>query len=124
MREKHGRIITFLSAGMLIGICVFCISATVYSSEKITRRDRENCYKEMEAAYVKEIRSFLDEEGYSNSGVMMTKIIDENEHRAYTVTIHHRNLLIMEQEKQEQLTTSLTQLFFGMENCTVEYQFM
>ena len=73
MREGARRVIITVSALALIGITVFCISGTVHSSEKVERREREKYYREIEAEYVKEVRFFLNEEGYSNSGVTMTK---------------------------------------------------
>ena len=83
MREGARRVIITVSALVLIGITVFCISGTVHSSEKVERRERENYYREIEAEYVKEVRFFLNEEGYSNSGITMTKVIDEEENRSY-----------------------------------------
>ena len=102
MREGARRVIITVSALALIGITAFCISGTVHSSEKVERREREKYYREIEAEYVKEVRVFLNEEGYSNSGVTMTKVIDEEENRSYTMTIHHRGIGNLQQEEQEQ----------------------
>ena len=88
----------------------YCVSGTVHSSEKVERREREKYYREIEAEYVKEVRVFLNEEGYSNSGVTMTKVIDEEENRSYTMTIHHRGIGNLQQEEQEQLQEELLQI--------------
>ncbi len=110
MREGMKRVIMAVSALVLIGITAFCISGTVHSSEKVERREREKYYRAIEAEYVKEVRFFLNEEGYSNSGVTMTKVIDEEENRSYTVTIHHRGIGNLQQEEQEQLQEELSQI--------------
>ena len=111
MREGARRVIITVSALALIGITAFCISGTVHSSEKVERREREKYYREIEAEYVKEVRFFLNEEGYSNSGVTMTKVIDdEEENRSYTMTIHHRGIGNLQQEEQEQLQEELLQI--------------
>lgn len=110
MREGTKRVIMTISVLVLIAITVFCISGTVYSSEKVERREREKYYRELEAGYVKKIRFFLNEEGYLNSGVTMTKVIDEEENRRYTVTIHHRRIGNLRQEEQEQLQEELSQI--------------
>lgn len=110
MREGAKRVIITVSALALIGITAFCISGTVYSSEKVERRGREKYYREIEAEYVKEVRFFLNEEGYSNSGVTMTKVIDEEENRNYTMTIHHHGIGNLQQEEQEQLQEELLQI--------------
>lgn len=110
MREGMKRVIMTISALVLIGITTFCISGTVHSREKVERREREKYYRELEAEYVKEVRSFLNEEGYSNSGVTMTKVIDEKENRSYTVTIHHRGIGSLQQEEQRQLREELSQI--------------
>ena len=105
MREGAKRVIITVSALALIGI-----TGTVHSSEKVERRGREKYYREIEAEYVKEVRVFLNEEGYSNSGVTMTKVIDEEENRSYTMTIHHRGIGNLQQEEQEQLQEELLQI--------------
>lgn|GEM_PF-143151 len=110
MREGARRVIITVSALVLIGITVFCISGTVHSSEKVERREREKYYREIEAEYVKQVRFFLNEEGYSNSGVTMTKVIDEEENRSYTMTIHHRGIGNLQPEEQEQLQEELLQI--------------
>lgn len=110
MREGTKRAIMAISALVLIGITTLCISGTVHSSEKVERREREKYYRELEAEYVKNVRFFLNEEGYSNSGVTMTKVIDEEENRSYTVAIHHRGIENLQQEEQEQLQAELLQI--------------
>ncbi len=110
MREGTKRVIMTISALVLIGITAFCISGTVHSREKVERREREQYYREIEAEYVKNIRFFLSEEGYSNSGVTMTKVIDEGENRSYTVMIHHRRIGNLQQEEQEQLQEELSRI--------------
>ena len=110
MREGTKRAIMAISALVLIGITTLCISGTVHSSEKVERREREKYYRELEAEYVKNVRFFLNEEGYSNSGVTMTKVIDEEENRSYTVAIHHRGIENLQQEEQEQLQAELSQI--------------
>lgn len=110
MREGTKRVMMTISALVLVGITAFCISGTVHSREKMEYREREKYYRELEAEYVKEIRFFLNEEGYSNSGVTMTKVIDEEENRSYTVAIHHRGIGNLQQEEQEQLQKELSQI--------------
>lgn len=110
MREGTKRAIMAISALVLIGITTLCISGTVHSSEKVERREREKYYRELEAEYVKNVRFFLNEEGYSNSGVTMTKVTDEEENRSYTVAIHHRGIENLQQEEQEQLQAELSQI--------------
>ncbi len=110
MREGAKSVIVTISALVLIGITVFCISGTVHSREKVERREREQYYREIEAEYVKNVRFFLNEEGYLNSGITMTKVIDEEENRSYTVMIHHRRIGNLQPEEQEQLQEELSQI--------------
>ena len=118
MREGARRVIITVSALALIGITAFCISGTVHSSEKVERREWEKYYREIEAEYVKEVRVFLNEEGYSNSGVMPQQhprherglCYSEEENRSYTMTIHHHGFGNLQQEEQEQLQEELLQI--------------
>lgn len=122
--RKIQRILTALCAAALVGIALVCTSATVHSSEKIERRDREKYYRELEEAYVEEVRLFLTEEGFRNSGITMTKVIDEDESRSYTVTIHHRRMDHLEPEEQERLYEELSHISCEGMNGKVTYLFV
>jgi|GEM_PF-6365068 len=78
----------------LILISVLSVKGTAYSMEKQGGYDRamEGYYRTLESEYLSKVKDILSAEGYTNSGVMMTKIIEEGNVRSYTLTIHHRRL--------------------------------
>lgn len=113
---------TILISLLLVSVTVFCISGTVLGKEKnITE---ESCYRELEQLYVEEVRSFLAKEGYKNSGVAMTKIIEENGTRNYTVTIHHKGINSLSETEQTLLKKECGSIAFPMEGCGLSHKFL
>ena len=75
----------------------FGMSALAFSMDGKTPGREE--YRCMEEAYTEEIRWILLEKGCKNAGVTLTYMVDNEEKREYTVTIHHRKLEKMTKEE-------------------------
>lgn len=101
----------------LILVIAFCISGTVISQSKGQSRVEESFYQEVEQEYVREVRELLTTQGYNNSGVTMTRIIDENGIREYTVAIQHKYISKLEEEKKLELIKDCEEIVFPVENC-------
>lgn len=119
-KNLFGGIFTLL----LLLLCIFCISGTVISQEKGKSKVEEKYYHQMEQAYVKEIRAFLNERGYKNSGVSMTYILEEDGSRDYTVTIHHKRIEKLGEEGREKLLEECRQIEFPAEDCGFCHKFL
>lgn len=76
----------------LIFVTVFCTTKTVMGMEKGNAGVDEKYYKQMEKEYVQQVRDFLQDEGYENSGVTLTKVLYEDGAREYTLHVHHKRL--------------------------------
>ena len=109
---------------VLIILGAFCISGTVISQEKGRSRVEEKYYHECEQAYVREIRNFLGEQGYKNSGVTMTYVISENESRKYKVTIHHKKISALDEAEKQRLRHACTEIDFPVEDCLIFHEFL
>ena len=66
----------------------------------------------MEKEYVSALRGFLNEAGYTNSGITLTSMVDEEGTRAYIATIHHERIDKMTEPEREDLRLQLTLLQF------------
>lgn len=73
------------------------------SLEESNRRQRED----RERVYLSMIRSQLEEQGFQNSGINMTKMTDENDEWEYTVVIYHHAFEWLEQAEAEDLEAML-----------------
>lgn len=83
-------------------ILSLCIGSKAEGSSKVPGVGSEYV-NQCEDEYAKEIRNTLDEMGYSNAGVSITKVIDDG-HIEYTVSIHHRRIDKMDEIQREELS--------------------
>ncbi|MDE7404890.1 MAG: hypothetical protein K2M81_07280, partial [Lachnospiraceae bacterium] len=74
--------------------------------------------------YVKKIRKLLTERGYCNSGVTMNRVVQEDGSRQYTVTIHHRRIMQLNEEQQKELLDECRMIDFPVEDCIFCYEFL
>lgn len=86
----RGRNLLFvLGMVMCIAVIAFCIKGTAYSMEK-SDDAFASYYRALEKQYIEEVNTTLSGMGYKNSGVMLTKTIDENKERSYTLSINNK----------------------------------
>ncbi len=109
---------------ILILLSAFCISSTVFSREELERAELEGYYSALEKQTVADVRSYLGEEGFVNSGVMLTRVVDAAGNRDYTLTVHHDKIKRMEKSEQEKFREELTRLCFEDESSSFACIFM
>lgn len=80
-------------------------------------RVNEQYYEQLEEEYVEEVRGLLDEAGLAHAGVMLTHVRKEDGTRIYTLSIHHRNYLCLDQEERDSLTEALSECAFEPDCC-------
>lgn len=124
MRKLRGLSFTVLFSAMLILVIAFCISETVLSQSNHARQMEEKYYDELEEAYLQELKLFLAEEGYKNSGVTMTRMVDKDGVRSYTVTIHHKLIDKMSEGEKRELTKACGQIAFADEDSVFCHKFL
>lgn len=84
----------------------------------------EGYYREREQRLVRETRQELERQGFLNSGVTLTRVVEEDGKRIYTVTVHHRDIDRMEAAEREALARELAVLAFEDENSSFRYEFL
>lgn len=109
---------------LLLFACMFCISGTVISQEKGKSKVEKKYYHQIEQAYVKEIRAFLNDRGYKDSGVTMTYILKEDGSRDYTVMIHHKRIEKLGEKEKKDLLDECRQIEFPVEDCGFCHTFL
>ena len=68
-----------------------------------------------------EIRKCLEDMGYFNSGITMTKVMDDDSGREYSVLVHHSYLDAKNTEKVNAVYEILRTIDVGSDNMTVNY---
>ena len=123
---KAAKQISFTVTGTLLLILMIslCISLTAISQEKQSRRAETEYYRALEKEYVKEVRTFLDEKGYTNSGVTMTERVEADGTRSYTVTIHHGKMQTLTPKERGTLLQDCRGILFADGSLTVSHKFL
>ena len=120
-----GRItLSTIITALLVLIAAMGISATVISQDKGMSKVEQQYYKEMEKEYVKDLRALLANKGYSNSGVTMNRVINEDGSMEYLVTIHHKRISKLDNTDRQKLVAECNEIAFPMENCNFYHEFL
>lgn len=113
----------FFTMILVLTIALF-ISITAVSRDKNDRRAETEYYRAMEQEYVRQVRGFLQEKGYANSGVTMTEVVDEEGNRAYTVTIHHGKIKTLSEAERQMLLAGCGELQFADADKHISHKFL
>ena len=108
MKKYMDTLIPVAVIGLLIIVFVFLVGSKAYakSVETAVREQREV----LESAYISSVKETLQEEGFANSGVNMTKITNEEGEWEYTVIIYHRSVEWMEENDKIELEQTLAEM--------------
>lgn len=107
---------------MLVAMIIFCTSGTLLCLDTKLNRTEELGYRILEREYESELRVLLEEKGYSNSGVTMNSIVQEDGVRSYTVTIHHKKIEALDNVEKRALAAECQGIEASVENCSVYFQ--
>lgn len=118
MMKKGFGILTVL----LVLVIIFCVKGTVMSKENDERAKQNHYYAALERDYLERTRRLLDEEGYLNCGINLTRVTYEDGRRVYTVLIHHRRLERLSDEEKLELENLLSKMEFHNEVCIFCYE--
>lgn len=98
---------------LVIAVVTFITtSITVTSCKKGAASDNAAYYHQLEQAYVKEARKVMNEQGYFDAGITMTRRMNEDGDRIYTVKVHHNRLNNASSERTNEVLELLTNIPF------------
>ncbi len=109
---------------LLILATALSISGTVMSQSRTDVKIDREYYEQLEREYVREIRSYLAEQGYENSGVMLNYISGGGSARKYTVTIHNEKIDTLSDAEKAVLKSEILSLAFDVPECTFFQEFL
>jgi len=121
-RQLVSNIAFYGTTAVLILIIVLCIGATVKSESRDETQRMENRVQEQQLR--NDLRQYLNENGYRNSGVTLTYAVEEDGSPDYTFTIHHKKINSMSETEREALSTELAQACNADGNYSVSYEYL
>ena len=112
-------VMTFLTI-LLVLVTAFCIKGTARSMEKVSGYDREmeSYYRSLEKDFVKRVSQLCKEYGFDNAGINLTKVVNANSEREYTLSINHRRIA-KNPEKVEKLKAAVEKTDIGIDGVTL-----
>lgn len=115
---------TVVTATVITAVMVLVLwGACGIKANAAERADNDRMeYQIQENTFLKEIRNCMEEEGYCNSGITLTKIMDTDGSREYKVMIHHSDIDLDDEEKIASIYSLLCQVSFDDENVMVNYR--
>ena len=120
--RRNTKSIVLIVVALVIAVVTFITtSITVTSCKKGAASDNAAYYHQLEQAYVKEARKVMNEQGYFDAGITMTRRMNEAGERIYTVKVHHNRLNNASFEKTNELMELLSNIPF--EDGQVLYRF-
>ncbi len=124
MKEKAGSFGFVAATVILVSVAALSFAGTAMCRTGLSGADTEGYYREREEQMVKDIRAYLNLQGFDNSGVMLTRVADGNGNRRYTVTVHHREIDRMEEAERENLAQRLAAFAFRDDSSTFCCKFL
>lgn len=124
MRKNAGSLGFWAATILLVLVAAFFVTATVMSRTSLSRAELEGYYREKEEQFVRDARKYLNAQGYQNSGIMLTRVVEADGSRVYTVTLHHGDFDRLEEAEREALVRELAELEFADENAVFCHKFL
>lgn len=111
----------WIFTGLLIAVIAFCITGTASSMEDKEKRVEESYYQELEERYLQDIKEYLEEAGYRNTGIMLTRTINEEGNREYSISIHNARFDKLSDDEKQELLNGIESKEFQGKGCTFQH---
>lgn len=114
----------WVAAVFLVCVIGVFVKGTVVSQAKSKIKQENETYHELEREYIKETRQTLKKAGFANSGVNLTKVIDGEGNRVYTMVVHNSKINNLDETGKSALLEQLKGIEFGDDNCQFYHEFL
>lgn len=117
--ERRAGIVSFMAGTvLLVLVAALFAGCTAMSRTDIGTRELEEYYLTKEQALTKDVRELLAMKGYENSGVMVTRVVEDDGSRIYRIAVHHKRLELLDDKERETLLSQVENLVFDDEACS------
>ena len=118
-RRENVKLIGMSIVGIITMVMIIVLS-TVFVRSAQADAELAKYYAELEDDYKHSVRSYMNEEGFVNAGINITRIVDAEGNRIYTVKIHHSRLDSLDEKKRNNIVTEISKMGFDDERCSFE----
>lgn len=101
---------------LVIGMAFFISGTALSQTEEKFAKD-EAMLRALEKEYVGAVRDYLEKQGFEDSGVTLTWMMQEDGSRCYEVLLHHRKIEDLNQPEREMLFAEVMELAFDVAGC-------
>ena len=121
-RQAVSNVAFYVVTVVLILIIVLCVGGTARSESRDEAQRVENRVQEQQL--LKDVRQYLKNNGYTNSGVTLTYVTDADGDPEYTFTIHHKRINYMSEEEREAFSAELMQACNASGSYSISYEYL
>ncbi len=121
---RRSSVVFVIVTVLLVLLVAGLFSETVKCRNYVEDAEMEAFYLEQEQDMVEAARILLAGKGYENSGVMLTRVVEEDGSRQYTLTVHHGRINSLGAAEQQELLGQLASLDFEDEHATFFHEFL
>lgn len=110
-----------------IGLIILIFKTMTISVNAVEdkRLQHQNAYyEELEDTYVEKLKCALEDRGYRNAGITMTKVFYENGEREYTVKLYHKRMQRLDEIMRQELLAELSEIEFMDSEAKVYLKFL
>ena len=120
MRLRKGFVLVVMTMLLIMGLALG-MTSTVSSQSEENVSVSEESYVTLEGEYLQQLRTILKEEGYENCGINLTRVVDGEGERAYSIVLHHKYLDKLSEEELQGLFAELASSAFHFSNCSFAF---
>lgn len=120
MKLRKGFVFVVVTMLLIMGLALG-MASTVSSQSEENVSVSEESYVTLESEYVQKLRTILNEEGYENCGINLTRVVDGEGVRAYSIVLHHKYLDKLGEEELQELFGELAGSAFHFSNCSFAF---
>ena len=121
-RQAVSNVAFYVVTIVLILIIVLCVGGTARSESRDEAQRVENRVQEQQL--LTDVRQYLKDNGYANSGVTLTYVTDADGDPEYTFTIHHKRINDMSKEEREAFSAELMQACNASGSYSISYEYL
>ena len=121
-RQAVSNVAFYVVTVVLILIIVLYVGGTARSESRDEAQRVENRVQEQQL--FTDVRQYLKDNGYANSGVTLTYVTDADGDPEYTFTIHHKRINDMSEEEREAFSAELMQACNASGSYSISYEYL
>lgn len=120
-RENKKQIVGMIVLLLCIAVCLWSMNTIKVNAQERADNDKLE-YQLKERQFVSKVRTSLEAQGYINSGITLTKVMDTHGSRQYKVLVHHADIDMDDTEEVNKVYKILDTIYMEGDALTVSYE--